>query len=96
VAEFLIHHAQFPRSLTFGVMAMLRHYQNATVSSPPRMRRSAERAMTLLQIDLAARHTDEIIESGLHEFLDEFQQRLIEISTLMHDNIFRAVPERVA
>lgn len=96
VAELLVHSRQFPRSLAFCVMAMLRHYQNATASSPPRMRTPAERAMTLLQIDLLARPIDEIVESGLHEFLDDFQQRLIAISGLMHDNIFRALPERVA
>lgn len=96
VADFLVHNTRFPRSLAFCVMAMLRHYQNATVTSPAAMRTPGERAMTLLQIDLAGREIDEIISTGLHEFLDEFQQRLMEISQSLHDNIFRVLPERVA
>lgn len=96
VAELLVHNSRFPRSLAFCAMAMLRHYQNAAAASPPGMRTPAERAITLLQIDLFARRIDEVIEGGLHEFLEDFQGRLIEINVLVHDNIFRALPERVA
>lgn len=96
VAEFLVHNAQFPRSLAFCVMAMLRHYGNATAASPVRMRTPAGREMTLLQIDLSAHPIDEIIEGGLHEFLDGFQERLIAIDRLMQDNLFRTLPESVA
>jgi uncharacterized alpha-E superfamily protein len=95
VTELLIHNPQFPRSLIFCLMALLRHYKNATAASPPPMRAPAERAITLLQLDVAGVTTADIVESGLHEFLDEFQKRLIDIDAALSESIFRALPEHV-
>jgi uncharacterized alpha-E superfamily protein len=95
VAELLIHSRQFPRSLIFCLMGLLRHFQNAMSDSPPPMRARSERAITLLQLDVAGVTTSDILESGLHEFLDDFQKRLIEIDATLSESIFRALPERV-
>ncbi|MCA9820961.1 MAG: alpha-E domain-containing protein [Dehalococcoidia bacterium] len=95
VTELLIHNQRFPRSLIFCLMALLRHYKNATAASPPVMRAPAERAITLLQLDVDGVTTANIVESGLHEFLDDFQKRLIEINTALSESIFRVLPEDV-
>ena len=70
-------------------------YKNATAASPPVMRAPAERAITLLQLDVDGVTTANIVESGLHEFLDDFQKRLIEINTALSESIFRVLPEDV-
>ena len=95
VADLLIHSERFPRSLTFCLMGLLRHYNNAAVRSPTKMRAPAEREITVLRLDIASESTTQILEAGLHEFLDTFQQRLTQIDRLLVDNIFRASPEPV-
>lgn len=95
VAELLIFSPVFPRSLAFCSAALLRHYGNAVRNTPRAMRALAERELTLVQLDLAAVTVDDVIENGLHEFLDEFQKRLIGADRALSDHIFRALPEKV-
>ena len=92
VVELLMFHRAFPRSLAFSVMALLRHYQEATASTPRADRLPAERLLTLLDLDLGALDATTVIERGLHEFLDGFQLRLIEVDRTITDTIFRPTP----
>ncbi len=92
VAELLVFSQEFPRSLAFCVQALLRHFQQATVLTPRRRRAAAERGVTLLHLDIGARDMEQLIEDGLHEFIDFFQQRLIDIDRAITDDIFRAEP----
>ena len=92
VARLLIFSMVFPRSLAFCVQALERHYELATVDAPPRRRAAALRFLALLAIDLNAMEIDQIIDEGLHEFLDGVQQRLIEIDGAIVRDIFQAGP----
>ncbi|MYD73345.1 MAG: alpha-E domain-containing protein [Chloroflexi bacterium] len=92
VAQLLIFSQEFPRSLAFCVQALQRHCQLATDETPKRRRAAAERGIALLHLDVGALDIDQLIDDGLHEFLDEFQQRLIEIDRAINDEIFRAEP----
>jgi len=92
VAQLLIFSQEFPRSLAFCVQALQRHCQLATDDTPKRRRAAAERGIALLHLDVGALDIDQLIDDGLHEFLDEFQQRLIEIDRAINDEIFRAEP----
>ncbi len=96
VAEMLIFQQGFPRSLAFCVRALTEHFERATVLTPPLDRLPAERTLALLQLDLTALDITRVLALGLHEFLDDFQSRLIEVQTGLTDHIFRAVPESVA
>ena len=93
VAQLLIFSQEFPRSLAFCVQALQRHCQLATAQTPNRRRAAAERGIALLHLDLGATDMDQLIDEGLHEFLDGFQQRLIEIDRAITDNVFRAEPD---
>lgn len=93
VAELLILHRDFPRSLAFCVMALRRHLVQSCARTPPRWRVAAERAATVLDIELAALDIEQILAGGLHEFLEGFQQRLVEIDRALADHIFGALPE---
>ena len=96
VAQLLIFSREFPRSLAFSVQALARHYQQATEETPKRRRAAAERGIALLNLDLGAADIEEVVDEGLHEFLDEFQARLIEVDRAITEDIFRAEPSPVA
>ncbi len=92
VAQLLIFSQEFPRSLAFCVLALHRHFQQATADTPNRRRAAAERGITLLQLDIGVKDMEQLIDEGLHEFLDFFQKRLIDIDQAITDDIFRAEP----
>ena len=92
VARLLIFSQEFPRSLAFCVQALQRHCQLATEDTPKRRRAAAERGIALLHLDVGAQDIEQLIDDGLHEFLDGFQQRLIDIDRAINDEIFRAEP----
>ena len=92
VAQLLIFSQEFPRSLAFCILALQRHFQQATAETSKRRRASAERGITLLQLDIGVKDMEQLIDDGLHEFLDSFQKRLIDIDQAVNDDIFRAEP----
>ena len=92
VAQLLIFSQEFPRSLAFSVQALQRHCQLATMKTPKRRRAAAERGIALLHLDVGATDVEHLFDDGLHEFLDDFQQRLIDIDRAITDDIFRAEP----
>ena len=96
VAQLLLFSRAFPRSLAFCVQALERHYREATAGTAKRRRAAAERSVALLNLDLGAAEIEEVIEDGLHEFIDGFQARLNEIDGIITEDIFRAEPMRAA
>lgn len=94
VADLLIFHRDFPRSLAFCTMALLRHFRNATVSTPPKYRLPAERLLVTLEVDLHGENIDEVIQRGLHEFLTSVQQRLVDVDKALLQSVFRPLPEQ--
>jgi uncharacterized alpha-E superfamily protein len=95
VASMLLFHPDFPRSLLFCVRALQRHFRAATRETPPRQRVHAERAIALLELDLAAMDVQEAVRAGLHEYLDEVQIQIGDIDRALTDHIFRALPDAV-
>lgn len=96
VVEMLVFREDFPRSLTFCMKALNRHYQNATAQTPAGQRVHAEREIMLLELDLRTLDIDALIVSGLHEFFDSFQERLMNIDSLMRRYVFKATPALIA
>ena len=93
VVQLLIFSREFPRSLAFCVQALQRHAQLATAQTPNRRRAPAERGIALLHLDIGVMDMQQLIDDGLHEFLDQFQQRLIEIDQAFTSAIFHAEPD---
>lgn len=96
VIDLLVFNRDFPRSLAFSVMALRRHFEEATAATPPQRRVSALRRIVLLELDIAALNVAEIVGSGFHEFLDDFEGRLGEIDEAVTGDIFRGLPEPAA
>ena len=92
VAAMLVLGEDFPRSLRFCVRAFRLHYEAAAARTPAAQTVHAARELALLELDLAALNETELIRQGLHEFLDNFQERLIAVDGLLHEHIFRVLP----
>ena len=92
VAELLILDAAFPRSLRFCIAALGRHFGLATAGGPRMHALPVTRELALLDLDLGSTGISEIMQTGLHEFLKEFQGRVNHVHTCMMNDILRALP----
>ncbi|MGW8195343.1 MAG: alpha-E domain-containing protein, partial [Desulforhopalus sp.] len=76
VANFLIFDKQFPRSI-YHCLAKAQTYLHRISGSPQGAATNlAEKRLGRLMADLEYTDIDEVIASGLHEFLDDLQTRL--------------------
>jgi uncharacterized alpha-E superfamily protein len=76
VAEFLIFSDSFPRSLHFCVAQIDEFLRRILGETATRPRTAAARASRRLLADLESLSIDEVLEQGLHEFLEEVQKSL--------------------
>jgi uncharacterized alpha-E superfamily protein len=84
VAEFVILHDKFPRSIRFCVDALDRSLHRISGCDAAHYSNDAERLAGKLRSDLHYARIDDIFKSGLHEYLDDIQLQLIEIAGAMH------------
>jgi uncharacterized alpha-E superfamily protein len=84
VAEFIILHDRFPRSIRFCVEAIDSALHRISGCDRAHFCNEAERLAGRLIGELKYATINEIFRSGLHEYLDRTQGRLIEISNAMH------------
>lgn len=80
VAEFLILHPTFPRSIRFCIDNLDRAIHRISGSGIAGFHNEAERLCGMLRASIDYATIDGIMKAGLHEYLDETQLRLIEIS----------------
>ena len=83
VAEFILLHEDFPRSVRFSCEWLDRALHCISGSDRGHYANEAERLSGRLCSDLRYAEIGEILRSGLHEYLDGIQQRLIGISGAM-------------
>src|SRR5204863_8165618 len=99
VAEFLIRDAEFPRALRFCVRGTEESLHAVTgtdrsLTSPARQRgpgtfrNQAERRLGQLRSELDYAQIADIIEHGLHEFIDGFQKKLNLAGDAIHETFF--------
>lgn len=92
VATMLVRSEQFPRSLYFCVRAFRRHYEAAVNRTPASQTVYVARELALLDLDLASTNEAALVRLGVHEFMDSFQARLVEVDRLLHEHVFRVLP----
>ncbi len=80
VADFLIMDELFPRSIRFCIGQVDDALHKISGSPPGHFTNEPERLSGRLQSMLAYTTTSDIISAGLHEFLDQVQIRLIELT----------------
>ncbi len=94
VVDFLLLNAEFPRA----VLSCLANAEESlhVISGTPRDRFSnaPERSIARLRVELASEQTSEIIQTGLHEFLNELQMKLMDVNSSIFNTFFAPYPVR--
>ncbi len=97
VVEFLVLNSGFPRSLRFCVWQADAALRAITGSPPHGFSNSAEQLLGQLNSQLSYARVSEILGSGLHEFVDDFQMRLNLAGDAVSETFFRvSPPDRVS
>ncbi len=76
VVEFLLFHHAFPRSVRFCLHSAKDSLYAISGTPDGQVRNDAERQLGSLCADLTFFKLDEVVESGLHEYLDQLQDRM--------------------
>jgi uncharacterized alpha-E superfamily protein len=84
VAEFIILHDRFPRSVRFCVDSLDVALHRISGCDRAHFSNESERLSGRLSSDLNYTTINEVFRLGLHEYLDGIQGRLIEIGDAMH------------
>jgi uncharacterized alpha-E superfamily protein len=84
VAEFLVKHSTFARSIFFCVDSTDEALHAITGVDRREYREEAERLSGKLLADLSFITTEEIFQIGLHQYLDRIQFRLTEVSEAIY------------
>jgi uncharacterized alpha-E superfamily protein len=80
VAEFLALHDDFPRSIRFCIDRLDRSLHRISGCEAAHFSNDAERLAGMLRSNLDYTTIEAIFQTGLHQFLDQIQLKLIEIS----------------
>jgi uncharacterized alpha-E superfamily protein len=88
VAEFLILNPEFPRSILFCLLETEKSLHHITGHPFGTWTNSAERELGKLRSSLEFMTVQEIIQTGLHEFLDQLQLTLNTVSDRITQNFF--------
>lgn len=92
VVEFLILDPGFPRAIRFCLLRSERALHQITGTPAGTWRDPVERALGRLRSELDYLTIDEIIQTGLHEFLDDLQQQLNEVGNKVFKTFFALEP----
>jgi uncharacterized alpha-E superfamily protein len=88
VAEFLILNRQFPRSIHFCLSQAEQCLHKITNTPVGTWCNSAERSLGKLCSQLGYLIIDDIMESGLHEFLDQIQNSINQVGDQVYSSFF--------
>lgn len=92
VAEFLVLDTQFPRSIRF-CLKEAEHSLHAITGCPPGFwQNSSERTLGKLRSELEFATIDEILQRGMHEFLDRLQQQINGVDNTIFETFFSLQP----
>ncbi|MCC5821845.1 MAG: alpha-E domain-containing protein [Phycisphaerales bacterium] len=92
VAEFLLLDREFPRSIHY-CLVHAEHSLHAITGSPlGTFQNPVEQRLGRLRSDFDFARIEEIIDFGLHEYLDNFQSRLIQVGETIYDDFFAVEP----
>ncbi|WP_089935065.1 alpha-E domain-containing protein [Candidatus Entotheonella palauensis] len=92
VAEFLILDREFPRAMQHCVMHAEYSLHAVTGSSTGTFANPAEQRLGRLRAELSYSPIQEIMSSGLHEFLDTFQLKLNQVDDAIYETFFALHP----
>lgn len=94
VAGFLVLHKEFPRAMRYCVDRAEHALHRLTGTPEGAFGNNAERLLGRLSAELDYADIREIIDAGLHEFLDAFQVKLNHVGDALQETFFDLRPPR--
>ena len=88
VADFLILDREFPRAMHFCLIQAEQSLTAITGNRGGRIYTAAEQKLGRLRSELNYSRIDEVMNQGLHEFIDHFQTRLNEVGEAIYESFF--------
>ena len=88
VVEFLLLDREFPRAIHFSLLAARDSLHKISGTPLGTFRHPAEKLLGQLCSDLSYALVDEIVNSGLHEYLDDLQTRMNQVGANVHETFF--------
>ncbi len=92
VAEFLVLDREFPRSIRYCIRQTERSLHQITGTPDGAWRNDVERSLGKLRSDLDYLTIEDVMETGLHEFLDNLQGRMNEVGIRLSETFFAVQP----
>ena len=92
VARFLILDREFPRSMGYCLIRAEQSIHSITGSPQGVYCNSAEQLLGRLTAELSYTSVDDVIENGMHQFIDDFQTRLNQIGEAVEKSFFNVEP----
>lgn len=92
VAEFLLLDRDFPRAVHFCLLRAEQSLLSVTGSLTGTYRNVAEQRLGRLRAEFDYANIDEIIQAGLHEFIDDFQSRINDVGQAVFSTFFAVQP----
>lgn len=92
VVEFLMLDRDFPRAMLFCVTQARESLHAISGTSLGAFTNVAEQRLAQLHADLAYSSVTEVVSTGLHEFLDDFQLRLNKVDDAVFETFFALRP----
>ena len=88
VAKFLLYEHRFPRSVVYALNAADESLHAITGTPLGAYSHAAEQELGRLRAELSFADIERVIGDGLHEYLDDIQQRLNSIDDLLNTHYF--------
>ncbi|ASC69293.1 hypothetical protein XM38_002200 [Halomicronema hongdechloris C2206] len=88
VTKFLILNREFPRSIQFCLLQAEESLHNIAGTVTGTWRTSSQRTLGRLRSELDYTTIDEVVQAGMHEFLDNLQSRLNDVGHKIFDDFF--------
>lgn len=92
VVDFLLFDWYFPRSIHYCLSKAQQSLHNISGTPTGVSSNAAERRLGQLVADLNYTDVQEVIQDGLHEFLDNFQEKLNMVGACIFDTFFALRP----
>jgi uncharacterized alpha-E superfamily protein len=94
IVQFLLLDPEFPRAIRHNLNSARESLHAISGTPPDTFRTQPERYLGQLCSDLAYAQVREVVEGGLHEYLDQLQTKMNQVSQSIHDTFFaRRMPE---
>ncbi len=90
IVEYLVLNRRFPRSILFCLMEAEHALRSISGNFHTAFSNDAEKRLGMLRSDLEFLEVSEIMDQGLHEYIDRMQMRISKVSDAIYETYFAA------